>query len=145
MRAFVVAGKAPTSSVFATGLPGSEGGTDDSELLFNTMLLNRHPWIYQVIGRKLLKGCRNRLTDRAEVLKHCAELILCLVPSAVVLARIREGFGDHTISLGGQVGQSAANMVDGRRSQGKGAESRPGLQVSLSSSFSFCFCFCFLF
>jgi hypothetical protein len=30
MRAFVVAGKAPTSSVLATGLPGSEGGTDDS-------------------------------------------------------------------------------------------------------------------
>jgi hypothetical protein len=54
MRAFVVAGKAPTSSVLATGLPGSEGGTDDSELLFNTMLLNRHPWIYQVIGRNSL-------------------------------------------------------------------------------------------
>jgi hypothetical protein len=34
--------------------------------------------------------------------------------------------------------------VDGRRSQGKGAESRPGLQLSLSFSFLFLFLFVFV-
>jgi hypothetical protein len=39
----------------------------------------------------------------------------------------------------------AGTGVARRRSQGKGAESRPGLQFSISFSFSFCFCFCFCF